>query len=58
MNTYFEWDYVRRTHPAEADLLNNIEDILNRAKTGREDPVRTLELIQENLINYCINKGE
>lgn len=58
MNTYFEWDYVRHEYPAEAHLLNNIEDILCRAKTSREDPIRTIQIIQEQLINYCINKGE
>lgn len=37
------------------DLLDNIEDIVYRAKTGREDPLLAIRMIEEQLANYIIN---
>lgn len=57
MNKYFTWDYVRSKYPEEADLMNNIEDILYCAKTGREHPIHAILTIQEKIISYYKNLG-
>lgn len=59
MKPYFNWDdYVGYKYPEEACLLSKIEDIVCRAKTGREDPIVTIQIIKEQIIRYQQNKGK
>jgi hypothetical protein len=58
MNPYFDWDgHIGYKYPEEAYLLSNIEDIVHRVKTGRECPIKTIQMIKEQIIIYQQNKG-
>ena len=50
------WEDIYRKYPEEACLLDNIEDLCRRVKTGREHPVHAIHIIEERIMHYHARK--
>lgn len=51
------WEYVRDKYPEEVFILNNIEDLIIRAKYGMEHPGEVLRIIETTLNKRFINSS-